>query len=111
MTLWTSARSRGPGPGNGVRGWVNFYVPNGTPIRWAADTAGMAEASSDASGVAGDRPVRLVLGEQDELVIDMGTSVAAAIMSTLGAAQYAAGRPAGEPDDGAGGGTGGLVVR
>jgi hypothetical protein len=64
------------GPGvEGVGTWVNVYVPDGTPVRNAKDTM-LIEASDE-------RPVRLVIGEGDELVIDMSEETARLIADAL----------------------------
>jgi len=77
----TLLRSIGPYQG-GVGTWANVYLPNGTPVRNAKDTVVLEPADVD----GGEPPVRLVIGEQDELVIDMSASTAREIRAVLGAA-------------------------
>lgn len=78
MALWTSV---GPYFG-GVGTWSNVYVPNGTPVRNARDTVVLEPADE----VGGEQPVRLVIGESDELVIDMSASMARTIGAVLATA-------------------------
>lgn len=77
MGLWSAS---GPGT-DGVGTWANVYVPDGTPVRNAKDVVGFGKL-----GNGGDaRPVRLVIGERDELVIDMSESMARSVAIVLNA--------------------------
>ena len=74
----TPLRSIGPYEG-GVGTWANVYLPNGTPVRSARDTI-VFEPAVEAGG---EPPVRLVIGERDELVIDMSADMARKIRAVL----------------------------
>lgn len=74
----TLLRSIGPYEG-GVGTWANVYLPSGTPVRSARDTI-VFEPAVEAGG---EPPVRLVIGERDELVIDMSADMAREIGAVL----------------------------
>ena len=77
MALWSCTGLRGGDVGT----WTNVYLPDGTPVRNAKD----AVIPGPGERTRGERPVRLVIGERDELVIDMSESMARSLATVLNA--------------------------
>lgn len=81
----------------GLDAWANFYVRDGTPVRWVSE---VGEAEDPAVCDAG---VRLVIGAQEELVLDMSRSMAAVLVAALGSARLHADLAIPASGDGSGG--------